>query len=174
VSEQVVLDVVIGIVVLAALIYRQLRTRPVRSTSARLMLVLAVVGVVQTVGFLQKHHLSAWIIGALAGSLVLALIFGALRAMTVKIWMQNGVAMCRGNWLTAGLWILAVAAHLGYDYLLDSHHGTSGLGNATIVLYLAVTFAVQRLIQEQRASKLDAGGGASPFFGQGPVSGAGA
>lgn len=52
--------------------------------------------------------------------------------------------------------------------LLDAHRGTAGLGNASIVLYLAITLAVQRAIVSQRARRLDAGG-AAPFFGTGPT-----
>jgi hypothetical protein len=48
--------------------------------------------------------------------------------------------------VTAILWVLSLAAHLGFDYLAGGHlaggHGTGGasFGSATILLYLAVTF----------------------------------
>jgi hypothetical protein len=48
-------------------------------------------------------------------------------------------------------WVLALGAHIGYDALLDHHHGTAGLGEATLVLYLAVSLGAQRLIVMQRA-----------------------
>lgn len=176
-SEQVLTQVLLGVVILGLLIFRQLRTRPVRASSARLMAVLGVIGIYEAIQFFQQHHTGAstTVIAALAGSLGLAVVFGVIRAATVRVWLENGQAWMRGNVLTAILWVIALAAHLGYDYLLDSHKGTSGLGNATIVLYLAITLGVQRMIVAQRARKLTGGGPAAPFFsaGPGPVSGSG-
>lgn len=156
-----VTDIVLGVAVLALLIYRQLIPRPVRSSSLRLVVILGVIGIWETVQFLQQHHVTASstavVAAALAGSLVLAVVFGFARARTVHVWLKDGAPWSRGNWVTAGLWVLALAAHLGYDALLDQHQSTHGLGTATIVLYLAVTFLVQRLIVAQRASRLAPG-----------------
>lgn len=172
-GEQVATQVILGLVVLGLLIYRQLVARRVGSSGSRLMLVLGVIGLLETVQFLQKHHGGSVTIAALAGSLVLAAIFGALRARTVRVWIKDGSAWTQGNWVTALLWILALAAHLGYDALLDKHKGTSGLGEATIVLYLAISLGVQRVIVQQRARRLSPQGPTTPFFGAGPVSGNG-
>jgi hypothetical protein len=175
-ENPVITDLVLGVVVLALLIYRQLVPRPIRSSSTRIVLILGVIGVVETVQFFQQHHQSSSTatvtVAALLGSLVLAVAFGVARAKTVHVWLKDGAAWSRGNWLTAGLWVVALAAHLGYDALLDQHKSTHGLGTATIVLYLAVTFAVQRVIVQQRARRLAPGGG-TPFFGPGPVDGTG-
>jgi hypothetical protein len=148
----VVTELALGIVVLGLLIYRQLVARRVSASSLRIMAILGVIGVVQLVQFLNKHPGHATVIAAaLGGSLVLALVFGVLRAMTTRIWAQDGAAWSQGNWLTAALWVVALAAHLGYDALLDQHHGTAGLGEATLVLYLAISLGAQRLIVMQRA-----------------------
>ncbi len=149
--------VVLGLVVLALLIYRQLRTRPVNASRLRVLAVLAVVGVVETSEFLQKNHGDAVTYAAIGGSLVLAAIFGALRAATVRIWLQDGQPWSKGSWLTASLWIVALAAHLGYDALVAHGHGNSGLGTATVVLYLAVSLGIQRVIVQSRAHRLQAG-----------------
>jgi hypothetical protein len=85
---------------------------------------------------------------------VLAAIFGALRAGTVSIWLQDGQAWCRGIWLTAVLWIASLAAHLGYDVLVAHNSAARGLGVATIVLYLAVSLGFQRVLVMQRAHRL--------------------
>ena len=89
------------------------------------------------------------------------------RALTTRIWQQDGSAWSQGNWLTAVLWIAALGAHLGYDALLDQHHGTSGLGEATVLLYLAVSLGAQRLIVMQRARGPLPPGSPAPFFGAG-------
>jgi hypothetical protein len=106
------------------------------------------------VQFLQKqHHGGAVTAAALGGSLVLAIVFGVARAATIRIWQKDGVTWSQGSWITALLWIAALAAHLGYDYLLDAHRGTAGLGSATILLYVAITLGTQRLMLMQRASR---------------------
>ena len=63
-------------------------------------------------------------------------------------------------WITAALWIVAPAVHLGYDALVAGH-GRDNVGAATIVLYLAVSLAIQRVIVRLRAQRLGgpAGGG---------------
>ena len=171
-NSQVLTNVIIGIVVLGLLIYRQLVARRVSASSLRLTLILGVIGIVEAANFLSKHHGGGLTIAALGGSLVLAVVFGALRAATVRVWIKDGVAWTQGNWITALLWVAAVAAHLGYDALLDHHKGTSGLGSATIVLYLAISLAVQRGLVLVRARRLDPSA-AAPFFGAGPFGGSG-
>ena len=104
-------DVILGVAVLALLIYRQLRTRPVNASGLRVIAVLAIVGVVETSEFLQQNHGGAVTYAAIGGSLVLAAIFGALRAATVRIWLQDGQPWSKGSWLTASLWIVALACN---------------------------------------------------------------
>jgi hypothetical protein len=173
VNEQVATEVVIGVAVLGLLIYRQVMPRRVSSSSLRLVLILAAIGLFETVQYLQHHHGGTTTVLALGGSLVLAAIFGAARSATTRVWLKNGEAWNQGNWITAVLWIAAVAAHLGYDYVVDAHKGMNGLGNATIVLYLAVSLGVQRLIVQQRAQRLGRPAGGDSLYGTGPVSGAG-
>jgi hypothetical protein len=173
VNNQQLLDLVIGVAVLGLLIYRQLRSRPVSASAMRISLVLGAIGLVETVQFLQKHHAGTVEIAALAGSLVLAVLFGVLRARTVRVWLKDGTAWTQGNLLTAALWVVALGAHLGYDALLDTHKSTNGLGNATILLYLAVTLLVQRYLVSQRAARLTPGSGSTPSFGAGTFGSAG-
>lgn len=49
--------------------------------------------------------------------------------------MQDGQPWVQGNLLTAALQILALGAHLGFDYPVGQHKDISGNGNATLVLY---------------------------------------
>ena len=57
----------------------------------------------ETSEFLQKNHGGTVTYAAIGGSLVLAAIFGALRAATVRIWLQEGQPWSKGSWLTASL-----------------------------------------------------------------------
>src|SRR5205823_7882288 len=74
-----VLDVILGLAVLALLIYRQLAARPVNASALRLIAILAVIGLIQTYQFLSKGHNHPLTFAALGGSLVLAAIFGPPR-----------------------------------------------------------------------------------------------
>jgi UDP-N-acetylmuramyl pentapeptide phosphotransferase/UDP-N-acetylglucosamine-1-phosphate transferase len=151
-------EIVLGVVVLGLLIYRQLRSRPVNSSGLRLAAVLGVIGLIEAYQFLDKHHSGAVTYAALGGSLLLAAVFAALRAATVRVWLQGNQPWTKGNWLTAVLWVLALAAHLGYDALVTPGRGSGGLGAATVVLYLAVSLGIQRVITQQRANRLQPGG----------------
>lgn len=152
-SSQTVLELAIGVAVLGLLIYRQLRARPVRGNQ-RIMLILVVIGLIEAVQYMQNLHAGSAAVVALAGSLVLAALFGAVRAAAVRIWTQDGQPWVQGNLLTAALWVLALAAHLGYDFVIGQHKDIGGLGDATVLLYLAVTLGVQRVIVAQRALRL--------------------
>jgi drug/metabolite transporter (DMT)-like permease len=154
-NSQTLFELVIGVAVLGLLIYRNLRARPVRQANQRIYLVLGVVGVVETFQYLNNHHTGAIGVVALLGSLVLAVGFGAVRAMTVRVWMKDGQPWAQGHLLTAVLWILALAAHLGYDAVIGNSKHLSGLGSATVLLYLAASLITQRLIVQARAQRLD-------------------
>jgi hypothetical protein len=76
----------------------------------------------------------------------------------------------RGNWLTGILWVLSLAAHFGIDFLIDPHNPNGGLAGSTILLYLAVTYTVQRVIMQARAQRLPVGGGGQAgSFSSGPA-----
>lgn len=61
---------------------------------------------------------------------MLAAITGAIRAMTVRVWIQAGQALRQGTWITAVLWVVSLGVHLGYDYLVDGKGSQAGLGPA--------------------------------------------
>lgn len=152
-TGSVLADLAVGVVVLGLLIYRQLKVRPVRAR-ARITLILAVAGVSQVASFLSGHHADPVAVASLAGSLVLAAFFAKVRAATVRVWLRDGQAWSQGSWLTAALWAVAFAVHLGYDSLLDMSTAERGLGSASSLLYLAVSLAVQRAIVSARARRL--------------------
>jgi hypothetical protein len=172
-----VANLLIGVAVLALVLSRQLMTRRL-SESYRLSVILAVIGIVEFVQFLNGHpHDDGGIAAAVAGSLVLAAAFGAARAPTIRVWRENGQLLRKGTWLTAALWIAAIAAHLGYDYLVAGHiTGKNGgnVGDATILLYLVVSLTVQRFVLLNRIARQEASGqvpggtGTGPLAGQGP------
>lgn len=155
-------NLVIGAAVLALMLYRQLITRKL-GENYRLSVVLAVIGVAQFATFLKGHpHGDGKVAMAVIGSLMIAGVFGAGRALTVRVWRADGGQPLRkGTWLTAVLWIAGLAAHLGFDYLVAGHvNGTNGgnVGDATIVLYLVVTLTIQQYVLLARVRREEAAG----------------
>jgi hypothetical protein len=163
----------IGVLVLALVLYRQLTTQRLRE-NYRLPLILGVIGLVQFATFLGGHPRDGGgIAAAVAGSLVIAAVLGAARAITVRVWRQDGQLLRRGTWVTAVLWVVSLAAHLGYDYLVAGHvtSGKNGgsVGAATVLLYLVVTLAVQRYLLIARAARQEAAGRLPEAGAQAPL-----
>jgi hypothetical protein len=155
-------NLVIGILVVALVLYRQLAVRRLRE-NYRVAIILAVIGVVQFAAFLRGHPSDdGGIAAAVVGSLVIAAVLGGARALTVKVWRGgDGQLLRRGTWLTALLWIVSFAAHLGYDYLVAGHvTGKNGgnVGDATVLLYLVVTLTIQQFLLLRRVARQEATG----------------
>lgn len=160
-SSSDVVSLVIGLAILGLVISRQLMTRRL-AENYRLSVILAVIGVVQFVAFLKGHPGNPGGIGAaVAGSLVLAGAFGVARALTVQVWRQGGQLLRRGTWLTAAGWVIAVAAHYGYDDLVAGHitgKNGSSVGSATVLLYLVISLTVQQFVLLARVNRQEAAG----------------
>jgi hypothetical protein len=175
VSAPEIANILVGIAVLAFVLYRQLQPRLIRD-NVRLPIILSIIGVIELVQFLGKHHGPRTFL-VLGGSLVLAVVFGAFRAATTHVWIEAGQAWRRGNWITAVLWVISLAGHLGYDYLVDGKGPLAGLGSASLLLYLGITLLVQGFILLARASRLPGGSGAGMGLGSslgfGPARGPG-
>jgi hypothetical protein len=156
-------NLVIGLVVVVLLIRRQLRVRRVVSDKPMTgLLILAAVGVAQVLDAWHRQQPTALGIGLLAVSLALAAAFGFWRAATVKIWATQDGLVQQGSAATAALWVLAVVVHVAVDLLgdrLEPAHSAAATSvsstlSASIVVYLAVSFGVQRLVVAQRVRRL--------------------
>lgn len=155
-------SLVIGVAVLLLLLSRQLTVRRLKE-NYRLSLILAIIGIVEFVNFLNGHPTDkGGIAVAVIGSLVIALVAGAVRSLTVQVWRDPGGQLLRkGTWVTLVLWIVSLAAHLGYDDLVAGHiTGKNGgnVGDATILLYLVVTLTVQQFVLLRRVARQEATG----------------
>lgn len=150
-------NIVIGVAVLALLIARQLMKRSVNEDSRpTILLILGVLGIVQIGQFFTKSSVSPTAIAALIASLVIAGGFGVARAYTVRLWRADGTLWRQGGWLTALLWIVAIAVHVGADVLVDGSAAGRGLSSASILLYIAVSFGIQRMVITSRARQVPA------------------
>jgi hypothetical protein len=170
-----VLSLALGVVVLALVLLRQTRIRPVpRQFVARLPVVLGVIGLFDAVDYAGDHHPTGaddlWVIGTLA---VGAVLLGAARALTVRIWSANQWVVRQGTPVTMALWLVSLAVHFFVDGG-GGHKGASGLEQSSFLLYLALTLGVQAYVIHRRAAPLwdqlgpDAGRGLRVTFGAGP------
>src|SRR5581483_10629287 len=111
---------VIGVAVVVLLLARQVQKRSVREDSRPIIfLVLAVVGLFEAGQFVKAHPVGSEAILLTVGSLVLAAVFGVLRAFTVRLWREDGKLYRQGNVLTIVLWLVSIGTHFGVDALID-------------------------------------------------------
>ncbi|MGW7532157.1 hypothetical protein [Amycolatopsis sp. NPDC054798] len=143
-------NILIGLVVLAWLMWRQLQARRADRPPV-VLLVISVLGVASLGVAIAKTTPTTAAILLLAASFVLAAGFGVARGYTMRIWRSDGTLWRQGNWLTAVLWLVSFGVHLGLDFAVDAVNEAKGLGGASILLYLAVSLVAQRLTVRSRA-----------------------
>jgi hypothetical protein len=166
-------SIVIDLAALAWLLARQVTARPL-SGGYTLPLILGIVGLFefgaylmgggqQLASFLKGHRSFSTIpdgktvVAAVAGSLILAVVTGAIRAPTVRLWWQDGQYWRKGSWVTLVLWIVSLGAHLGYDALIAHSTGRAAVGDATMLLFFAVSLTAQRVVLTARARRIPRG-----------------
>lgn len=157
----IVTDILVGVLVLAWVLYRQLTPRRVRSDgSNRTLLILGAIGLLQLVQFFQRTDVRVGpiAIGSLVVSLGVAAVLSTVRAYSMRVWRGEDGWYRRGTPLTLLLWLVSIGAHLGIDALAGHLAGAAddvrGLGNATLVLYLAVSLGLQSMIVARRVARL--------------------
>lgn len=150
-------DALLGLLVLAWILWRQTQTREVRfDRGPRGFAIIAGLGLWQVVSFLGEHAVRPVAIGVLVGSLVVSAAFGVLRGRLQPVWRAaDGRVLRRGTTVTVGLWLVAVALHLAADeYAKHVDAAAVGLASASLMLYLAVSLGVQTLVVRERATHL--------------------
>lgn len=152
----IALNIAIGLAVVALLLARQLRTRPVSTDrSPRVMVILGVLGIVEIGSYTSRTHVdaTAWVL--LVVSLAIAAVLGVLRGRQMHVWSTSQGPMRKGNAITCVLWIVSIGLHL----LIDIGGGAladvpSGFGSASLLLYIALTLGTQQVIVAERARRL--------------------
>ena len=142
---QNMISIVVGLLVLIFLLYRQRKIRKVRKdVNYKLPLILLILGIANFKGYVATKPLSVNSLLVLIFSLLfLAVGMGAIRAATVKIWVKDGVIFRQGTWLTISLWIVSAGLHMFVDFF--GHTGESSL-----LIYYAVTLFIQSLVVQYR------------------------
>jgi hypothetical protein len=138
-------NIVISLLVLAWILYGQVRRKQLQGKTT-LGLILAAVGLIETGYFAQHTHLTSKDVSLTVVSIAIGLGLATLRARTVRIWSEGGTAWQQGTWVTATLWIVGLGQHL----LVDSFVA-KGLGEASLLLYFGIVIFAQRLVVIGRA-----------------------
>jgi hypothetical protein len=145
-----------GTLILVLLLLRQTRIRPVpRYFAARLPLFVGVIGLFEFFAYTGSHHHITgtdyeWVLGTLV---IGGVLLGAIRGLTVRLWASNGWVVRQGTPATMVLWAVSLAAHFFVDGG-GGHAGVSGLAQASLLLYVALTVAAQSYVVYRRALPL--------------------
>ncbi|MCU1687432.1 MAG: hypothetical protein JWQ81_8171 [Amycolatopsis sp.] len=140
----------VGTLVLIWIIREQVRRKPVNQKRV-LGIVLSVIGLLETLSFIQHTPVKALDLGLTVLSLVVGSVLAVIRAHTIRIWSEGyggqRVVLQQGNWLTALLWIVGIGQHLVLDAV-----ATPELGSSTLLLYFGLIIVAQRRIVLMRAT----------------------
>lgn len=140
------MNLVIAVVVLIWLLYRQLTERPVNERSLLGWIVLAY-GLFQVSRFAPSSPVTSWDIVVLVGSALLGCALATLRAFTVRLRRKDGQLMQQGTAITAMLWIVGLGQHLLSELLMP----TPELAQVTLLAYFGLVILVQRGVLLGRA-----------------------
>jgi hypothetical protein len=158
-NTAILANAAIALIVIGFLLYRQLTPRRVQTDGGgRLMAILGLAGLLQLGQFVQNSGaVGIFGVGMLVVSLALAAVLGTARAYSVRVWQQaDGSWWRRGNGLTLVLWVVSIGSHFGVDALAVRLAGPAydmqGLGNATLLLYLAISLGLQNLLVARRVA----------------------
>ena len=145
-------SLLIGLVAVALVLWRQFVPRPVGGYLSPVVLILAAVGLYSVQSFLQTVQVPSAALAAVAASIALVAVgFGVARGCTVRIWGEDGVAFRQGTWLTFALWLAGLLLHFASGILVTRLQGPAGLTIAAMPLYLAVTLGVQNAVVRSRS-----------------------
>lgn len=142
-------SVITIIAVIAFILYNQIRVKQVKMdtkfTTPLIMLILGVYSMIDN-DELSKFTLVSWI-SMLISFTVLAIGMAAIRATTVKIWIEKEILYRQGTWLTVLLWAVSISLHSVLNRI-------GNVGHSTAFIYFAITFTVQKLIIKKRAEQI--------------------
>ena len=75
-----------------------------------------------------------------------------VRAVTVRVWRQDGRVLRQGTWLTALLWLVSIGSHLAIGAV--QHGSAAAAAGAATLAFLGVTLGAQQLMLRARAGAL--------------------
>jgi len=146
---QYVPTIVIAALILGFIIYRQMRTAPVRP---RQLVVFPVVLALLGLSNVNEHPpASEAAIIALVASGVTAIVFGVGRGYTVRIWRANGKLLRKGVAATIVLWIVAIVLRILIGIQAQRAGVAASVSTGEAPLFVAFTLAAQNVVLWLRA-----------------------
>jgi len=168
-NTSLILNALIAVAVVGLLLYRQLVARRVKTDGGgRMMLILGVIGIAQLAQFVESSgSIGVFGVGTLVVSFAVAAVLSTVRSYSVRIWQsEDGSWWRRGTAVTLVLWLVSIGSHFGIDVLAGKLAGPTvdihGLGNATLLLYLALSLGLQNMLVARRVAN-QVGAGAARF-----------
>ncbi|NJP89894.1 hypothetical protein HCN51_10625 [Nonomuraea sp. FMUSA5-5] len=152
----------ISLLVVAFVIYRQLRTRPAAGTATLYVAgAMVIVGLV-TGGLFDTAHLAL----SLALFLVeagAAVALGVWRARTVRVWLDSsGVAWSKATRWTILAWLASAATRAGL-YFAGTAIGLTA-STSSVLLFLGLTVGIQAYLVARRGRALSSTGARPDTF----------
>jgi hypothetical protein len=154
-----VFAIMFDVVVTLAILWRQRRARPFIRPRVGLFLplVLGFLGLVQLLDYTDKHHLTgaatAWLV---VGLVAAAPALGAARAATVSIWRADppfAWLVRRATGWTMALWAVTIAVPFVAAALVGGAGGSRDLAWSSYLVFLAISYAAQRVVEQARAQR---------------------
>lgn len=149
---QILLYLVIAGLVVWRVIVRQLLGSAVTTRGLALIPgILVILGVVNCAQVLPGA--SGTEIVLLVVDLAVLAVLGVARATTVRLSLHDGNAYQKGTALTLVLWLLTIAARVGFAVFGAHASGTDRLTGASILLSIGLSIGVQNVVIYTRARR---------------------
>ncbi|MEV0345374.1 hypothetical protein AB0H88_06390 [Nonomuraea sp. NPDC050680] len=138
--------------VVVFVVYRQMMTRPTaRNGIVYVSAALVALGLL-TGGLVDGGHL-ALSLALVAVEAIAAVVFGAVRAATVRVWMDEaGVTWSKATPLTLLAWLASVASRVGL-YFAGTALGLT-VSTSGILFFIGLTIGAQALLVARRGRAL--------------------
>jgi hypothetical protein len=151
-SSQYLPAVIIGVVVVGFIIYRQLERREIEGRRLVVLpLALALLGIFN----LDKEPpASGAAVTALVASMTSAVVFGLARGVSTRVWQDPDGLMRQGTSITLGLWIISIALRIGIGAVAHRAGVSQSVTFGELPLFLGVTLAAQNVVIWMRAQAL--------------------
>ncbi|GAA5160199.1 MULTISPECIES: hypothetical protein [Amycolatopsis] len=150
--SELLLYIVILVLVLWRVVYRQLRGSTITIRGLTLIpVILVVLGVANCARVLPQA--SGREIALLVADLAILLVLGVARAASTRLGLRNGYAFQKGTSLTLVLWLVTVAIRVGFAAAGASLGAAGALTSASVLLSVGLSIGVQNVLIYQRARR---------------------
>jgi hypothetical protein len=152
------MDNLVWILVAAALVIfvigRRLAGEPLRAKRVFVLpLLIAIAGAYQ---MKDLHHVAPIDVAVMVVEAAFALAIGAVRGITIHVFVRDGHLWMRYRPLTLAVWAIAIAVRFGIGALGVAAGANSHVVQTAIVLMLGLTFAAEGAIVGLRGMRLGA------------------